>query len=351
MSEGVLLSMVLIALAVPVAAQQRVSPLEFRVTERWRVGTEDGDPNTVFGAVDDIAVSPTAVYVADTRLQVVRVLSRKGAPLAAIGRPGRGPGEFVYPKAVEISATGDILVLDQLERRIARFQRLDTTFVLKDERRIDFDAFDMCRGASSLIVLGYSQGKVLHVLDHESRRPRHSYGAPWGPEHPLLTPSLARGKIACAPDAGLVAVASSLWGEVRVYSEDGALLWAALPPSFEREIIDIGPRTVQHRFPESGKYNSIASVLFANSRVVVVQIRTVWRKRSDRDEDEPLQTVLFEAKTGRVLAFRSGVPRLVALAGTSALGSTDSPYPQVIEFAMTLPPQLETNPSSRETTR
>lgn len=337
----------LMMLSFPVAAQQEV---QFRLTERWRVGTEDGDPRTVFGAVDDIATSPNAVYVADTRLQVVRVLSRTGRPMTEIGRPGRGPGEFVYPKAVETSATGDILVLDQLERRIARFRRTDATFALQDERRIDFDAFDMCRAAIGLIVLGFSEGKVLHVLDHESRRRRQAFGAPWGPEHPLLTPSLARGKVACEPGSRLIAVASSLWGEVRVYSEEGALLWAALPPGFEREIIEIGERTVQHRFPESGKYNSIASVLFVSPHVIVVQVRTVRRKPSDRDEDEPLQTVLMEARTGRVLASRPGLPRLVALTGSVAFGATDSPYPQVIEFAVTLP-QLQSAPSSREIPR
>ena len=74
-----------------------------------------GDPASL--AVD----SSGRVYVADPERSRVWVLTAKGDSVGALGRKGRGPGEFVRPGFVHVGPHDSLFVLDQVNRRVSVF--------------------------------------------------------------------------------------------------------------------------------------------------------------------------------------------------------------------------------------
>ncbi|HEX9242314.1 MAG TPA: hypothetical protein VF875_07705 [Anaeromyxobacter sp.] len=68
-----------------------------------------------------IAIHGDRIYVADPPLHHVAVLSLAGALVATIGTHGEGDGELNFPTGVAVDAAGDLLVVDALNFRIARF--------------------------------------------------------------------------------------------------------------------------------------------------------------------------------------------------------------------------------------
>jgi DNA-binding beta-propeller fold protein YncE len=63
------------------------------------------------------------LYVADTGGCRVVVLDRNGTQTAVIGRKGAGAGEFLEPTDVLIRPSGEMVVVDQGNRRLERFDR------------------------------------------------------------------------------------------------------------------------------------------------------------------------------------------------------------------------------------
>ncbi len=75
------------------------------------------------GSVVDLAVGPKGnIYLADLRLVKIHVLDPHGHYLYAIGRRGRGPGEFEYLGFNSIQIYGDTLyVIDPYLKRLSEF--------------------------------------------------------------------------------------------------------------------------------------------------------------------------------------------------------------------------------------
>ena len=62
------------------------------------------------------------VYVADALFDNVQLFDDEGRLLLAVGRHGRGPGEFWMPAGVSIAPGGTILVADAYNQRVQVFR-------------------------------------------------------------------------------------------------------------------------------------------------------------------------------------------------------------------------------------
>jgi hypothetical protein len=93
------------------------------VTELWRIGTQDGDPNMQFGAITSLDVGSNGdVYVLDTQAREVRVFNQEGQHLHDIGGPGTGPGELGQALVTVMLTPGDtVLVPDIMQQRVIRY--------------------------------------------------------------------------------------------------------------------------------------------------------------------------------------------------------------------------------------
>ena len=67
-----------------------------------------------------LAVDAASLYVADAQDCAVKVFSKDGSFLKAIGRKGRGPGELLFPSGVSVIG-GKVHIADKLNHRIQIF--------------------------------------------------------------------------------------------------------------------------------------------------------------------------------------------------------------------------------------
>ena len=95
----------------------------WRVVERLRIGTAEGEPEFQFGQIAGIARgSDGTLYILDQQAQEIRVFDSAGAYLRTVGRPGSGPGELSPAAGPILMGRGDtLLVPDVGLQRVNRF--------------------------------------------------------------------------------------------------------------------------------------------------------------------------------------------------------------------------------------
>ncbi|MCJ7681957.1 MAG: 6-bladed beta-propeller [Candidatus Aminicenantes bacterium] len=94
----------------------------FSIREELSIGASEGDSDYMFTRISDIAVDEMGkIYVLDYSEAVLRIYDPIGKHIQTIGRRGQGPGEFMAPFSLGITADNSILVHDLMNRRINYF--------------------------------------------------------------------------------------------------------------------------------------------------------------------------------------------------------------------------------------
>ncbi|MCX5985773.1 MAG: hypothetical protein NTX54_04560 [Chloroflexi bacterium] len=101
---------------------QRISAAGAPMSQWGRKGTLAGE----FGNPNGVAIDPSGrIWVTEYSNCRVQVLSPEGRPLAQFSatgmRPGKGVGEFTYPRGIAIDAGGAVFVTEFGNNRIQRF--------------------------------------------------------------------------------------------------------------------------------------------------------------------------------------------------------------------------------------
>jgi hypothetical protein len=122
----------LLLLMIAVACRDGSSNSESRVvtTIEWVQWTDSTrlveDDSTLVAELGGLAIgSEGALFVSDVATGQVLAFSPSGELTQRIGRRGRGPGEMLAPAVLELTAEGDLLVLDNPTGRISRFRLSD----------------------------------------------------------------------------------------------------------------------------------------------------------------------------------------------------------------------------------
>ena len=111
---------------VELAGRDRV--VDLQATELFTVGSMDGADWEVFASVSGVAFDADGnLFVLDGGNQRVVVLGPDGGHLRTIGRRGGGPGEFLSPAAMAVTAGGELVVYDRGRRAYSVFEA-DGTF-------------------------------------------------------------------------------------------------------------------------------------------------------------------------------------------------------------------------------
>jgi hypothetical protein len=100
------------------------SPKDIVFAEEFRMGSLEGDPNTIFGEFISFAVDDEGnVYVLDWRGKTVRKFDRSGKFLFSFGGAGQGPGEFSDPQEIRYIPDGHIMVFEGESQRYSCFTK------------------------------------------------------------------------------------------------------------------------------------------------------------------------------------------------------------------------------------
>lgn len=92
----------------------------WRLAERLRIGTLDGEGPDMFGAITDFDVdSYGRLWVFEGQAQELRVFDPQGGYLRTVGRQGEGPGEFNRVIGMEWGPDGNLWIVDPSNNRLS----------------------------------------------------------------------------------------------------------------------------------------------------------------------------------------------------------------------------------------
>lgn len=286
----------------PTGALTWVATLE-AVPVRWRFGTEDGRPETVFGQIGDVAVAADgSILVLDSRLGDVRLLSPAGTFLQTIGRAGNGPGEFARPSAIALDARGRLFVAD-FARRLHTFER-DSRGRYAFVRTVSLPvaAEDMCFLGAELYIHGFDMllTELIHRVD-SSGRILQSFGAIYRSVNPWLNHAVSAGWLACHNETGTIVFApKGIIPEIRSYRHDGTPLWRVRIGGFRPTIVEELPGGgIRFSGPPEGTH--IVSALVPVPSGVMAQVRVVGATQPSSPGSD---LVVIDARTGQASVLR-----------------------------------------------
>jgi hypothetical protein len=114
--------------AAPLRGQQTVvlpardEPLRDRATNVFTIGAEEGEHWEMFSGIRSLAFDRSDnLYLLDGRNARVLLFDRTGKFVRQIGKRGGGPGEFLMPMALDVTADGDLVVSDFAHRAFLLF--------------------------------------------------------------------------------------------------------------------------------------------------------------------------------------------------------------------------------------
>ena len=138
---------------------------KFRIQEELSIGVAEGEPEYMFSRISAIAVDDNGrIYVLDYLEAELRVFGPDGKHIRTIGRRGQGPGEFMGPFSLGISAENTIMVHDLMNHRISYFS-MDGDFMHS------FSTADLVMvgcdvdGHGNIFSLVFTNGPQEQVLD------------------------------------------------------------------------------------------------------------------------------------------------------------------------------------------
>lgn len=152
------LSLVLLMLVAPALAAQRTDTL--RLPLLWSVVEGEHPTADSLGTLSGVAMDGNGVvYVSDLAANRVWVFDARGRSQRALGRQGRGPGEFQAPTGIAIAADGKLYVRDQ--QHVSRFGAdSDTRRLTRFETRFNGGALN--DWMSTLATRFDAQGRLYY---------------------------------------------------------------------------------------------------------------------------------------------------------------------------------------------
>lgn len=185
-----------------------------------------------FGSVDGLAVLGPHVQVVSDATAGHLKLFVDGRETLSFGRLGPAPDDFSSLGAVVAVTADTFVVLDPNRGRLVTFRRAADSVAPLGTIDLPFRVSGVCAMDGRLFVLGGYDSTLVHEATVHGGVVR-SFGRLEG-STPFEVGLNAAAEIACSSDAGAVAVASRVPGELRVFSPSGALLRRDSIPSFVR---------------------------------------------------------------------------------------------------------------------
>lgn len=236
------------------------------------IGRLDGPDEYNFGLITDVgADSLGRMVVIDAQQSEPRAYTAEGEYLGMLGRAGQGPGEFLGPSDVGVSLGGRVAVVDNRNARVSLLRLTTNGPVFEQAFRPDRVLGGICwirnrlfglsvHGTTEPLLVEYdTEGRVVQEFGERLQASGGLEGI-YGDEPPH---TLNQGHLDCDEESESIAYASTVTGEVRLYSEAGQLQWATSVPGWIRIRIQ---RTrdgycCQFGPPEDGHYNSLRGLV------------------------------------------------------------------------------------------
>ena len=136
----------------------------WQVVEEVRIGRDTGEDALLLGSISSFDVDAQGwIYALDAQTQAIHVFGTDGILVQTVGGEGTGPGEFERANALDLSANGQIWVMEMQKGRLTF---LDASGNYLDGARIGSTGWDYRPYPGGMDPLGrYNAAVVVEVLD------------------------------------------------------------------------------------------------------------------------------------------------------------------------------------------
>ena len=309
-----------------------------------RLGSLEGTAGDAFGLIADVEEGTDgSVYVLDSRLQQLKRFSAEGTLLSETGRGGRGPGEYYAPMRLQITKTGEVLLLDAGNLRLNVY---DPDLNLLEDIRLPSHFMDFCFLDERIFLHGLFNDFLIHEFDKEKRSVRSFARAPAPPDdlppslRAIVQQTISRGRILCDPDGGAVILVAESTPRIAVYHASGQLLWEAEIPEY-RQVRFVagslgGRQGIQFALdPETNSQHILGSVGLAPGKRLLVQLGVVDLQSHEID-DGAIHSWFLDLTSRKFLPRVEDLPRLFEAGRDRAYFVANIPYPLLVRVEGTV---------------
>lgn len=326
----------------PVVVVDRNNRVPADLLERWKrienlpetqvIGQLDGPRERVFGQITDIAVrNDGAIMVLDGRAGSVKVFRGNGSFIESIGRPGRGPGEFLDPTAIAISDNSNELFVIDKARLVSVFELVEGSYRFSKRWRFPSAPNQVCVSGTSVVVsmLTSDFSSPIRVFDRSGSELAQIPASYFSPKAPIQREA-NRGELLCG--IGSIFYASYLFGDIRRYelfSQEPA--WIARFDGYRpTELRENNAGGITVRTLPEGTHRFL-NVVEVDSTAMIVQIGEQTVAGHDRDLPYvSIESYLLNKRTGVGGRLQRDLPEVVKAAEDYWLEVRRLPFPQVI---------------------
>lgn len=332
-------------IALPLLGQAYPPISDFLRIERSRlsIGEEIAEGPALFGTIHGVTSDGQGnIYVLDGSNHTVKSFSGQGGFLHAVGRAGRGPGDFLYPIRVWHDRDSSLYVIDYANG-ISRYHTAAGKLSYRERFAQELEPVDACRLGGRFIIGANYLSKLLHEFD--GGKIVRSFGEPFRVDtQPLIQQQYDRENmlLACDERDQRIFVAEGHQSMVRAYEVGGRLLWESMLPEYSGYSV-----VIHHQLPNATAYFmgefSTKSIVLASPEILVIQASRKTQRRRGRSGGMEvsalgLVTYVLSASTGAVLTKSLSAPFFVSdhttLAGEFVAFNND-PFPQVFVTRLT----------------
>ncbi len=303
------------------------------------IGLEQGEDSEIFGMIADAAQTDAGqTVVVDQRMNRVMMYGPEGEYLDQFGRPGRGPTEFNFLRAIDIGPDGVVRVLDEGNLRVSVLDTAGDSLHLVDTQRLPFLAKDFCyMEGLHFFVTARPQG-LVEGLDPDGEivvsfgAPDPLENLPAGSARESSEETMYGGMITCVPRLERVIVASRFTPDVWAFDTRGRLIWHTLLQDYKamrKVLVDGSSTATTFAFDDpSGTHNTLAGLASLDDEVFVQLASLDWVHREPGDR--PIDTRVLSMTTGEELRASSVLPQIGAGHGSHWVAFVNSPFPRAM---------------------
>ncbi len=320
-------------------SELRVSPLT-RMANRLRtaklvrkVGTEDGDPEEVIGAINGAVLDDLGrLLVLDRSFHAVRVFQDNRPPMT-IGRRGSGPLDLRNALAIWPLGSGGFAVADGV-LGVKQVDAGKSAAVLRRTTHPGTDITGACQTPTGFAVYKtpVPGGRLVQVFDSLGNA-GVSFGEPYQAESALVLAILSEGVVGCHPSGGFV---YALSGQPFLFGHDptGKRKWTLRIQDFavgvQEEKVDSKGRRSIGLSADVKEFSLITNIVGYGADHALVQV-VYHNQRSllGRKDFHRLDTYLVDGKNGHAIFVGSDLPRVSQITGEHVVFVANDPFPQV----------------------
>ncbi len=310
--------------------------------KKLTLGVLEGESYEMFGHISAVKLdSEGNIYILDSGYSEVRVFNSEGIFLYSVGSEGRGPGEFFYPKDMEVDTNGRIIVVDRARRKTI-FEQTGSTHQYEETRSLSVVPVKLCNQGGIVYVQGVSVGGPSNVIFSYSSGGDSlgAFGSSYKSSSDMVQSVFGEGHIACSRDPSQIIYAPRLLPIIYSYSLEGEIQWVAKISDFEAlKVIenkrgDSGSSSVSMNL-RSSMHDQISGIIALPQKYAIVQVASITPESVEGEGEKyaVLRSYVMLSKSGEAVYIGDSLPRIIAITKDHFYVTHSTPHPQISVYS------------------